>query len=318
MKEKIIDFLKKKQDYLSGDMLSDRLGISRQAFWKHIQELKEAGYDIVAVPHLGYKLLSSPDRLFPSEVNCGLKTKFLGRKLYYLEETASTMEEAMRLGVAGAPEGTVVLAECQRRGRGRLNRRWFSPKYKGIYLSLILRPRILPAQASIVTLIAAVSVCEAVNETCGLEAKIKWPNDILCANKKLGGVLTELNAEMDRVKFLVIGIGLNVNNDKRSLVEGAVSIKEYKNKWVSRVGLLQEILLKIEENYTAFGKKGAGPIVESWRKYSLTLGKRVRINCQKAHVEGMAVEIDDDGGLLIRKDSGTMEKVMAGDVVHCR
>ncbi|MDI6605833.1 MAG: biotin--[acetyl-CoA-carboxylase] ligase [Candidatus Omnitrophota bacterium] len=318
MQEKIIDFLRKKQGYISGDAMSERLGISRQALWKHIQELRDKGYDIVAVPHLGYRLVSSPDRLFAFEINRTLRTEFLGAKIHYFAELDSTMNAAMQLGAQGAAEGTLVVAESQRKGRGRLSRDWFSPKYKGIYASLILRPKILPVQASILTLIAAVSICEAINQTCGLEARIKWPNDILMHNKKLGGILTELNAEMDRIKFMVIGIGLNVNNDKKSLVSGATSLKEHKKEWINRVSLLGQILLGIEENYLVFQKKGADPIIEKWREHSLTLGKRVKVHCQRDCIEGEAVEIDSDGGLLIRKDSGIMEKVMAGDVVHCR
>ena len=318
IQEKIIDFLKKKQAYISGDAMSERLGISRQALWKHIQELKDKGYDIVAVPHLGYRLISSPDRLFAFEIKRALRTKFLGSQIHYFEELGSTMNVAMQLGVQGAGEGTLVVAESQRKGKGRLSREWFSPKYKGIYASLILRPKILPLQASILTLLTAIGICEAVKAICGLEPRIKWPNDILMRDKKLGGILTELNAEMDRIKFVVIGIGLNVNNEKKSLTEGATSLKAENKEELSRVGLLQEILLKIEENYSVFQKKGATPIIEKWRQYSVTLGRRVKVHYQKDYVEGQAVDIDSDGGLLIRTDSGTMEKVMAGDVVHCR
>ncbi|MBU1726131.1 MAG: biotin--[acetyl-CoA-carboxylase] ligase [Candidatus Omnitrophica bacterium] len=318
LQEKIVDFLKKNEDYVSGEEISERLKISRQALWKHIQELKESGYDIIAVPHLGYKLNSLPDRLFEYEVSRGLNTQIIGKKIYYFESIASTMEQAMELGLKGAPEGAIVLAELQTRGKGRLGRSWFSPKHKGIYLSLILRPKILPSQASVLTLLAAVSVCEAIKNATGLEIQIKWPNDILINNKKLGGILTELSAEMDRVSFLVIGIGLNVNNEKKSLISGATSIKEIRKENSSRVVLLQELLRKIEDNYLLFQKKGAHPIIEKWREHGITIGKRVKVYCQKEHIEGEAVDIDNDGGLLVRKDSGVTEKVMAGDVMHCR
>ncbi len=318
MQEKILDFLKKKQDYVSGDQIAGRLGISRQALWKHIQELKEIGYDIVAVPHLGYRLESSPDRLFPFEASRDLNTEFIGKKIYYFDTVASTMNIAMDLGLKGAPEGTIVLAESQIRGRGRLGRVWFSPKHKGIYLSLILRPKILPAQASCLTLLAAVSICEAIKEIAGLDTQIKWPNDILIRHKKLGGILTELNAEMDKINFVLIGIGLNINNDKKALIAGATSLKEQKKENINRIGLLQEILRKIESNYLHFQKNGAEPIIEKWRHYNITLGKRVKVYCLKEHVEGEAIDIDIDGGLLVRKDSGLLEKIMAGDVAHCR
>ena len=318
MQGKILEYLKKKQEYFSGDQISQRLGISRQALWKHIQELKERGYEIEAVPHLGYKLLASADRLYEFEVSRDLNTRFTGRKIYYFDTITSTMDEGVRLGLKQAPEGTVVLAESQTKGRGRLGRIWFSPKYKGIYFSLILRPKILPANAPLLTLLTAVSICEAIKDVTGLLLQIKWPNDIFLANKKLGGILTELNAETDKINFLVIGIGLNVNNDKKALISGATSLKEHKKEDISRVSLLQSILRKLETNYVILQLKGGSPIIEKWRDYSYTLGKRVKVYCQKEHIEGEAVDIDIDGGLLVRKDSGVVEKVMAGDVVHCR
>jgi BirA family biotin operon repressor/biotin-[acetyl-CoA-carboxylase] ligase len=318
MQDKILDFLKRKQGYISGDQISQRLGITRQALWKHIQELKDVGYDIVAVPHLGYQLKSVPDRLFSFEVSRDLNTEFIGRRIYYFDTLASTMNAAMELGIKGASEGTLVLAESQTRGKGRLGRPWFSPKYKGIYLSLLLKPKILPAAASILTLLAAVSICEAIKEITDLDTEIKWPNDILIAHKKLGGILTELSAEMDEINFVVIGIGLNVNNDKKTLPSGAASLKEQKKEAISRISLLQEILRKIEANYLLFREKGAEPIIGKWREYNITLGRRVKVHCHKEHIEGEALDIDADGGLLIRKDSGVTAKVMAGDVVHCR
>lgn len=318
MQEKIIELLKRKEDYLSGEDISRRLGISRQGLWKHIQELKESGYEIEAVPHLGYRLISSPDRLFPSEINRNLNTKFVGKKIYYFEEVASTMDTAMDLGIKGALEGTVILAEAQTKGRGRLGREWFSPKYKGIYLSLILRPKILPQQAPVITLLAAISICEAVEKNCQAEVKIKWPNDIVVEHKKVGGILTELNAEMDGVRFLVIGIGLNVNNDKKNLLPTAVSLKEIKNEQVNRVELLQEILRRIESNYLIFEKNGGLAIIDKWRDFNITLGRRVKIIYHHKGIEGEAVDIDSDGGLLVRRDSGLTQKVTAGDIVHCR
>jgi len=318
MQEKIIDFLKRKQEYNSGDAIANRLGITRQALWKHIQELKMIGYDIVAVPHLGYRLESSPDRLFGFEVSRGLDTKFIAKKIYYFERVSSTMDVAMQLAIKGASHGTIVLAESQDKGRGRLGRHWFSPKYKGVYLSIILRPKLLPSGAPILTLLCAVSICEAIKEVTGLDARIKWPNDILIHNKKLGGILTELNAEMDEINFMIIGIGLNVNNDKKTLASGATSLKGEKREFINRISLLQEILRKIEANYLLLESKHAEPIIEKWRQHNITLNRRVKVYCQKEHIEGEAVDIDSDGGLLVRKDSGILEKVMAGDVVHCR
>jgi len=318
MQEKILDFLRKSPEYISGEEVSNHLKISRQALWKHIQELRDIGYDIVAVPHLGYKLVSPPDRLIPYEITHGLNTKFIGRKNYYFDTVSSTMDIALQFAMKGAPEGTVIIVESQTKGRGRLGRSWFSPKYKGIYLSLILKPKILPNQMPLLTLMAAVSICEAIKEKTDLTCQIKWPNDILIHHKKLGGILTELNAEMDLSRFVVVGIGLNVNNDKKTIPSGATSLKEQKKQEINRLELLQEVLRKIEGNYLIFQKTGAKSVIDKWREWSISLGRRVRVICQNEHIEGEAVDIDIDGGLLIRKDSGLTQKVMAGDVVHCR
>jgi BirA family biotin operon repressor/biotin-[acetyl-CoA-carboxylase] ligase len=318
MQEKILHFLKKKPDYVSGEEIGHHLGLSRQALWKHIQELKEKGYEIIAVPHLGYQLITCPDRLLPREVSYHLNTKVMGKRIYYFEVVSTTMDIAWELGIKGLPEGTLILAEAQTRGRGRLGREWFSPKYKGIYLSLILKPQIPPNQASIFTLLAAVSICEAIKEITVLDAQIKWPNDILIHNKKLGGILTELNAEMDEIHFVIIGIGLNVNNDKKTLISGATSLKSEKKENINRIELLQAILHKIEANYLIFQKKGSPLILEKWRDYNITLGRRVKIFSHRQHIEGEAIDIDSDGGLLLRKDSGLTQKITAGDVSHCQ
>ncbi len=228
------------------------------------------------------------------------------------------MDLAIQLGVQGEPEGTLVIAETQTKGRGRLGRSWISPKHKGIYLSLILRPKILPAQSPVITLLVSISICEAIKEIAGLEAKIKWPNDIFIQNKKLGGILTELNAEMDEIHFMVIGIGLNVNNDKNSLLPSAISLKEIKKENINRINLIQEILCRIEKDYLAFQKQGSLLVVNKWRNHNITLGRRVKIACHRQHLEGEAVDIDTDGGLLVRNDAGLIQKVMTGDVIHCR
>jgi len=318
VKEKILDYLNKKHDYLSGDQISRHLGISRQGLWKHIQELKDSGYLIAAVPHLGYRLESCPDRLFVFEVARNLNTKFLGKKIHYFDYLASTMDTAMQLGMDGASSGTLVLAESQIKGRGRLGRGWLSPKYKGIYLSLILRPKILPAACPVLTLMSAVSICEAVKEILNLDLQIKWPNDLLIDQKKVAGILTEMNAETDKVNFVVIGIGLNVNNDKKSLIAGATSLKEQQGAEINRVILLQEILRRLENNYLLLEDQGAGEIIHKWRNFTLTLGTRVKVDYQNKHIEGQAMDIDVDGALLIRKDSGLIQKISSGDVTACR
>jgi len=318
MEEKIIELLNKQQGYFSGEELSQSLGVSRQALWKHIQYLKELGFDIAAVPHLGYRLVSAPDRLYDFQVYQGLKTKDFGRKILYFDSLISTMDMATQLALKEAAEGTIVLAEAQTKGRGRLGRVWHSPKYKGLYFSLILRPKISLDKASVITLLAGVSICEAIKESCALDMQIKWPNDIIIHNKKLGGILTEIQAEVDAVNFIVVGVGLNINNDKKSLIPGATSLRQEKGEELGRLGILQSILYRLEVNYAIFQKKGSLAVIEKWRQLALTLGQRIKVYSYKGHIEGEAVDIEADGGLLVRRDSGLTQKVTAGDIVHCR
>jgi BirA family biotin operon repressor/biotin-[acetyl-CoA-carboxylase] ligase len=318
MQNKILDFLRRHEGYVSGEELSSRLAISRQALWKHIQELKNEGYDIEAVPHLGYKLGSVPDRLYPSEIASGLRTKCIGKKIYYFEEVPSTMDSAMQLGLQVAAEGTLIVAEAQKAGRGRLGRHWLSPKHKGIYFSLILKPALAPSRAPIVTLLAAVSICEAIQQVTGLETKIKWPNDILLKNQKLGGILTELSAEMDAVRFVVIGVGINVNNHRQGLIPTATSLREHAGGTVNRIRLLQEVLRRLELHYLHLGERGNQDILRAWKSFNVTLGRRVKISSQGYTLEGQAVDLDADGALLVRNDAGLTQRVTSGELVHCR
>jgi len=183
---------------------------------------------------------------------------------------------------------------------------------------LILRPKILPSQAPVFTLLSAVSACEALKEACALSAQIKWPNDLMVNNKKIGGILTELNAETDEVHSLIIGIGINVNNDRKSLLNQATSVKEEKGQAASRIGLLQELLRKLEVNYLTLQEEGTQPIIEKWRLLNITLGRRIKISSHNRLIEGEASDIDADGALLLRKDSGLTQRITSGDVMHCR
>ena len=196
-----------------------------------------------------------------------------------------------------------------------MGREWFSPKTKGIYISLILRPNILPSETTKLTILSAVSCCKAIKEVAGIEVGIEWPNDLVIRNKKIGGILTELNAEMDKVKFVIIGIGINVNNTKSNLPHNATSLRQEKGMVVSRINLLRGMFEQLEKDYTHFLKYGISSIIDEWRHLSLTLHSRIKIVCRNEEVEGEAQDIDLDGGLLIRKDSGFIEKVLAGDVV---
>lgn len=318
MQEQIINFLKRSKGYLSGEEISRSMNISRAGIWKYMQELRKDGYEIEAVPHLGYQLVSVPDKLLAHEIQFDLKTKIFGCRVVYHETLSSTMDEAFKLGMEGAPEGTVVCAETQTKGRGRLGREWASPKHKGVYLSIILRPKLPPTELAKLTLLSAVAVAEAVEKVSGVKAHIKWPNDLLVKNKKLAGILTELRAEVDQMKFVVIGIGLNVNNTATQLVDGATSLRQEAGKVFSRVEVVQEILRSFERRYAHLDEQGFEDVMGAWKERSHTLGKRVKITDPAGIVEGVALDLDHDGGLLIRQDSGVIIKKMAGDVVQLR
>jgi BirA family biotin operon repressor/biotin-[acetyl-CoA-carboxylase] ligase len=315
MQTQIIQFLKKARGYLSGEEISRHLKISRAGIWKYMQELRKEGYDVVAVPHLGYRLVSCPDKLLPAEVRSGLETIILGRDIRYFDTLGSTMDVAFQLGVEGCGEGTVVCAETQTKGKGRLGRGWTSPKGKGVYMSVILRPRLAPADAAQLTLLSAVAVCEVVRDLCGVPAQIKWPNDILVKDKKLAGILTELSAETDRVRFIVVGIGVNINTPLSQLPDHATSIKAEKGQKFSRVLFMQEILRSLEKWYHCLNERGFGSVVARWKELSSTLGRRVRLVDPGGEVVGEAVDLDEYGGLIIRRESGVLVKRMSGDVI---
>lgn len=318
MNEKILALLRDATTYVSGEEISRQLGISRSAIWKHIQELRQQGYEIIAVPHLGYELASIPDRLLPGEISSGLNTKIIGREIHYYEMIPSTMDIAMDFGMKGCRDGMVVCTEGQYKGRGRLSRFWSSPKNRGIYLSIILKPKISPIESPKLTLLSAVGVCQAIRKATKLDCFIKWPNDLIINNKKVGGILTEMNAEMDAVKFVIIGIGINVNTPESLLPAKATSLRERLGERVSRIELTKQILRDIEKEYILFQKEGFKSIIEKWKKFSTTLGHRVKVQFHKEHVEGEALDIDNDGALLIRRDSGFVERITAGDIVKVR
>jgi BirA family biotin operon repressor/biotin-[acetyl-CoA-carboxylase] ligase len=323
--EKILNILRKNPEtYVSGEELCKLADVSRAAIWKHIEKLREEGYEIDAVPHLGYKLSSAPDVLIPSEIKWHLKTKVIGREVVAYKKIDSTNDTAYELAEKGVKEGMVIVAEEQVKGKGRHGRAWISPPKGGVYLSVILRPTIAPSEIPKITLLAAVAVAQALRRMCGLDVSIKWPNDILMDGRKLCGILTEMKAEQDRVDFLVVGIGINVATPIRSLPKGASSIKEELAKSgrgaedVSRVELTRKILEEFEKYYMILEKEGFAPIIDAWKSLSAMLGSRIKVILQNRTFEGNAHTIDPDGCLVVRLDSGVLEKVSSGDIVMVR
>lgn len=315
MRIKILQHLRKAEGFVSGEDLSRELGVSRAAVWKCIEELRLEGYRIEAVSRHGYKLVAAPDKPTAVEVQYTLGTRKFGCDVNYHDEIASTMDEAFRLGMNGAPEGTVVIAEAQSKGRGRFGRVWVSPKGKGLYFSLLLRPVMSSSEAARLTLLTAVAVSEAVETLTGLRPLIKWPNDLLLDGRKLAGILTELRAEVDRVDFAVVGIGLNVNTAMKDLPSEGISLKEAGGQPLSRVGLMREVLRSFEKRYFEVQKYGFAPSLEEWRRRSATLGQRVQFEERGHKRQGRAIDLAQDGGLLIRLDSGETVKRMAGEII---
>ncbi|MDF2928530.1 MAG: birA [Anaerospora sp.] len=303
--------------YISGEDLSRMLSVSRTAVWKHIQSLKNEGYAIEAHPRLGYTLRQAPDLLLPKEIEACLESQVLGTVIHYFTDVSSTNNEAKKLAADGCPEGTIVVAEAQTVGRGRLSRGWFSPHGKGIWLSVVLRPPFQPQQAPKCTLMAAVAVTKAIRSFCNLPCGIKWPNDILYNGRKLVGILTEMNAEMDAINYIVIGIGINVNTAADEfppeLAEIATSIFAETGEEISRLQLLCRILTELEQVYQQVIQHGFAPILEEWKTLSVTLGQAVNVIGPDEQYSGTAVDIDEDGALLVDTEVG-VRKVIAGDV----
>ena len=319
MRERILEILRSKMPApVSGEVLSQELAVSRTAIWKHIQALKNEGYTIESVPKKGYILKEVPDRLKPAEVVANLKTKWLGHHIHYCELTTSTNELAKRLAGEGCEDGLVVIAEEQNSGKGRLSRGWFSPFARGVWFSVVLKPPFMPQEASKCTLLAAIAVVKAVNKYKGVQASIKWPNDVLLDGKKLVGILTEMSAEFGRINYIVIGTGINVNVPKEMVPEElratAVSLADVAREPISRVELLADVLGYMEELYEKVLHEGFKPVLEEWKKYSSTLGQQVKVIAPDQTYFGEAVDIDEDGLLMVKREDGRIEKVIAGDV----
>ena len=319
MKQKILELLAQRQGtFISGEELSNMLNISRTAVWKHIHSLKEEGYRILASPRRGYVLTERPDILTETEIRSGLETRVFGQKVAFFPLLDSTNEEAKRLAAAGAPEGTVVVSEQQQQGKGRIGRQWASPPKIGLWFTLILRPAVLPVHAAQLTFVSAVAVCLALKEATGLPLTLKWPNDLLWDGKKVGGILTELSAEIEKINFIIVGIGINVNQKEEDwpseLRNMAVSLQIAAGRTFHRAAILQVILAKYEELYHNYLQNGFAPILQAWRELNSTLGQEVVVKSPEGSFVGRAEDVNADGCLLVRKASGELETVIVGDV----
>lgn len=302
--------------YSSGEAISEKLSISRSAVWKHIVKLRGRGYIIDASPRHGYRLAGRPDKLLPAELAPLLKTSILGRHIVHLEETPSTSDAARILVGDGAPEGTVVFAESQTDGRGRLGRGWHSPPGETIAMSVILYPSLPPTRTPLLSLATALAVKRAVEETTSASVVLKWPNDIYLSGRKLAGVLVEMAAEIDRVKWVIDSVGINVNNSFAGTeLEGrATSLADELGREISRRELAAALLTHLEKVYNqARSQAGLVAIQRSFRKHDMLQGRQIEVKTPDVTISGKADGIDSEGRLLVSDQAGKVHSLFSGE-----
>jgi len=320
VKNKILEQLKASNGQsVSGEEISRKLGISRTAVWKHITKLRSEGYSIESQTNSGYKLIGSPDVLSSCEIQPLLNTKYIGRKIIYLDSVTSTNTFAKKAAEESFEEGTVIIADEQTAGRGRLGRQWVSTKGKGIWMSIMLKPDILPADAPKLTIAAAYAVSKALWSCCQLDARIKWPNDIVTGGKKLCGILTEMSAEADEIKNVIVGIGINANLEYEDfgteISSIATSIRLEKGSAVSRKALVAAVLNELEEVYEDFVREGSiESLLAGYKSKSAVLGKEIRVISKKEEIIGLAIDISEEGHLVVQLGDGTIKEIMSGEV----
>ncbi len=316
---KILAALRANPDGVSGAQLADQLAISRAAVWSRIEELRQAGYDIEAGPHFGYRLVSAPDALHADDLLARLGgARIIGRDIQVFEETTSTNDVVEKLARDGVREGVVVFAESQTKGRGRLGRAWMSPTHKGLWFSILLRPELRPQAATQLTIASATALRRAVKSVTGVTAEIKWPNDLLINGKKVAGILTEMSAEPDRVRHIIVGIGVDVNQEANEfpaeLRKIATSLRIESGEMVSRAELATAILQELEKDYARVCGGKFAALADEWEAGCGTIGKHVSVQMGVQQVKGRAEALDDDGALLVRTEHGHLERVIGGDV----
>jgi BirA family transcriptional regulator, biotin operon repressor / biotin---[acetyl-CoA-carboxylase] ligase len=316
---KILSALRANPDGVSGADLAGQLGISRTAVWARIEELRQLGYDIEAGPHFGYRLVGVPDVLHADDLLARLdKTRIVGRDIRVFEQTTSTNDMMEKLARDGVKEGIVVFAESQTRGRGRLGRKWLSPAYKGLWFSVLLRPDLRPQEATQLTVVSATALRRAIRAETGLNPEIKWPNDILVGGKKVAGVLTELSAELDRIKHVILGIGVDVNLSAgefpADLRRQATSLKIEAGRTVSRAELAMAILQELDHDYLRVCTGQFAKIADEWEAHCKTIGRDVTIQMGDRRIAGRAESLGENGELLLRTEHGHLERINGGDV----
>ncbi|MBO1000065.1 biotin--[acetyl-CoA-carboxylase] ligase [Bacillus sp. SD075] len=319
LRTKLMEALSKADGaFISGQEIAEYIGCSRTAVWKHIEDLRSEGYNVEAVRKKGYRIISAPEKVSESEIQLGLETKTIGKMIHYQETVESTQKIAHQLANEGVQEGTLVVAEEQLSGKGRLMRSWHSPKFSGIWMSLILRPKIPIHEAPQLTLLAAVAVAQAIEDTTDLKPQIKWPNDILVNRKKVVGILTEMQAESDRIHSVIIGIGMNINQQlvdfPEELQEKASSLLIESGGAVSRSKVIQRALFRLENLYELYLEHGFMPIKDLWESYAISLGQVIKASTVNDTIVGKALGITDSGVLLLEDGKGTVHSIYSADI----
>lgn len=305
---------------LSGARIAREVGVSRSMVWQWVERLRELGVKVKSHAGSGYFLEQVPDILAPDMLKQRLKGSLFGKHIYHFFKTDSTNRVALELGHAGEPEGAVVLAEEQTAGRGRAGRQWLSERASGLYLTLLLRPKLAPVQAPVLTILAGLSAHAAVGEVTGLDVDLKWPNDLMIEGKKLGGILTEMHAEPSQVRFVIVGIGLNVNQEKFPTdLSMATSLRAQTGKVHSRMEILVRLLRGFESDYNRFLQEGVGSVVERFESVSsYARGKRVRVNNGSESYAGVTAGLGPEGLLQVQREDGRVTAVISGDVTEAR
>jgi BirA family biotin operon repressor/biotin-[acetyl-CoA-carboxylase] ligase len=316
---KILSALRASPEGVSGVELAQQVGVSRAAIWARIEEMRELGYEIEASPHSGYQLVNVPDLLHADDLLSQLgKTRVVGRDIRVFEETTSTNDVVEKLARDGVNEGVVVFAESQIKGRGRLGRKWISPARKGLWFSVLLRPDLRPQETTQLTVASATALRSAIQTQTGLRPEIKWPNDILICGKKVAGILTELSAELDRVKHVILGIGVDVNQTAKDfppdLRRVATSLRIETGQAIDRAELATEVLRELDRDYAQICAGEFAAVADEWEAHCTTIGKSVAIQIGERRVRGCAESLDDDGALLLRTEHGHLERIVGGDV----
>jgi len=304
---------------VSGAALAKHLGVSRAAVWNRIEDLRRHGYEIEASPHFGYILRGSPDALHGDDLMARLPPqRIIGRDIRVFTETTSTNDVVEKLARDGVAEGSVVFAESQTRGRGRLGRQWISPPRCGLWFSILLRPDLRPTAVTRLTVLAAVAVARAIERETQLQPEIKWPNDIVFGHRKVAGILLELSAELDRIRHATLGIGIDVNLPTTELPSElqpiVTSLQAEAGHPIDRPALATAILRELDHAYSRFKAGDFHEIGDEWMRRCTTLGRRVRIRIGDRTITGVAEALDEDGALLVRSDHGGLEHVIGGDV----